>query len=89
MLRKIWKGVALGAAVAATIATASAPAHAALCGDLNNSGSRNVSDVVLLFRAVLENPDPTPLCGGAGALDCGDLNDGIDPRLADRLLAVP
>jgi hypothetical protein len=28
-----------------------------------------------LLRAVLENPDPTPLCGGAGVNDCGDIVD--------------
>src|SRR5690606_36595492 len=49
-------------------------ANAAVCGDLNGNGSRATADVVLLFRAVLENPDPSPLCGGAGALDCGDIN---------------
>lgn len=65
------------APLAATVALAASamPALGALCGDLNNSGGRNVADVVLLFRAVLENPDPSPLCGGAGALDCGDIND--------------
>ncbi|MEW6273429.1 MAG: hypothetical protein AB1689_29465 [Thermodesulfobacteriota bacterium] len=43
------------------------------CGDLNASNTISTADVVLLFRAVLENPDPSPLCGGAGALACGDI----------------
>ncbi len=75
MLKRLWKGLAAGVLAAASVAASGAIASAATCGDLNNSGSRNVADVVLLFRAVLENPDPAPLCGGAGALDCGDMND--------------
>ncbi|MFM7736024.1 MAG: dockerin type I repeat-containing protein, partial [Alphaproteobacteria bacterium] len=66
--------IAAGLLAATTLAGAAGPALGALCGDLNGNGSRNVADVVLLFRAVLENPDPTPLCGGLGALDCGDTN---------------
>jgi hypothetical protein len=77
MLRGILKRTAIALLAMASVGAASATAGAAICGDLNNNGSRNVADVVLLFRAVLENPDPSPLCGGAGALDCGDvLKDG-------------
>ena len=38
-------------------------ALASACGDLNNDGNVATADVVLLFRAVLEEPDPAPLCG--------------------------
>lgn len=58
----------------AALAASNTTARAAACGDLTDSAGVNVGDVVLLFRAVLENPDPTPLCGGAGAIDCGDVN---------------
>jgi hypothetical protein len=72
-MRKTLKGIMAGVATLLALALAGS-AHAALCGDLNGNGSRSTADVVLLFRAVLENPDPSPLCGGAGALDCGDIN---------------
>ena len=61
---------------------------AAVCGDLNNSGGanpRSIADVVLLFRAVLEEPDPSPLCGGAGVLNCGNvINNPSDGANADQ-----
>jgi hypothetical protein len=72
-MRKSFKGILAGVAMLMALAV-SARANAAVCGDLNGNGSRATADVVLLFRAVLENPDPSPLCGGAGALDCGDIN---------------
>lgn len=46
---------------------------AVMCGDLTGNDQIDTADVVLLFRAVLENPDPAPLCKGAGALACGDV----------------
>jgi hypothetical protein len=55
-------------------------AGAVLCGDLNASGTVTSADTVLLFRAVLENPDPAPLCGGAGALNCGDVAPVNNPN---------
>ena len=72
-MRKSFKGIVAGVAMLMALALAGR-ANAAVCGDLNGNGSRATADVVLLFRAVLENPDPSPLCGGAGALDCGDIN---------------
>ena len=72
-MRRTLKGFAGSVALLLALAFAGR-AHAAVCGDLNGNGSRSTADVVLLFRAVLENPDPSPLCGGSGAGDCGDIN---------------
>lgn len=75
-MKRFWKGAAVALVAIAAIAGTSATSRAAICGDLNNSGGvnpRSIADVVLLFRAVLEEPDPSPLCGGAGVLDCGNV----------------
>src|SRR5215470_6765412 len=61
-------------------------AFGAPCGDLNNDGHRSVADVVLLFRAVLENPDPPNLCGTGTALDCGDINGDRAISISDVVL---
>jgi hypothetical protein len=72
-MKRACAGLAVG--IGTCLAAGSAHAAAA-CGDLNNSGGApNVADVVLLFRAALENPDPSPLCGGSPASQCGDMND--------------
>lgn len=63
-MRRTLKGFAGSVALLLALAFAGR-AHAAVCGDLNGNGSRSTADVVLLFRAVLENPDPSPLCGGS------------------------
>ena len=73
-MKNILGKMAAGLLAATILAGSAGSAAAAICGDLNNNGGRNVADVVLLFRTVLENPDPSPLCGGAGATDCGDIN---------------
>lgn len=75
-MKSIGKSAAIALVALGVVAGASASARAAVCGDLNNSGGatpRTIADVVLLFRAVLEDPDPSPLCGGAGVLDCGNV----------------
>jgi hypothetical protein len=75
-MKRIGKSAVIALGALGMIAGASASARAATCGDLNNSGGvtpRTIADVVLLFRAVLEEPDPSPLCGGAGVLDCGNV----------------
>lgn len=81
-----WKGIAIGLAAALAIGSYAPTAHASTCGDLNNSGGRSVADVVLLFRAVLENPDPANLCGGAGASQCGDVNADGSISVADVVI---
>src|SRR5262245_57358356 len=81
-----WKGMAIGLAATFAVASVAPQALAATCGDLNNSGGRTVADVVLLFRAVLENPDPPNLCGGAGAADCGDINDDGSISVGDVVI---
>lgn len=73
--------VALGALAASNVS-----ARAAACGDLTDASGVNVGDVVLLFRAVLEEPDPSPLCGGLGALDCGDVNADGAITIADVVI---
>jgi len=84
-MRKTLKGMMGGVAMLLALAFAGS-AHAAVCGDLNGNGSRSTADVVLLFRAVLENPDPSPLCGGAGVNDCGDVNDSGSISTADVVI---
>lgn len=84
-MRRTLKGIMAGVATLLAIASAGG-AHAAICGDLNGNGSRSTADVVLLFRAVLENPDPAPLCGGAGAADCGDINADGSISTADVVI---
>lgn len=73
--------MALGALVASH-----GTARAAACGDLTDADGVGVGDVVLLFRAVLEEPDPTPLCGGMGALDCGDVNADGSISISDVVI---
>lgn len=85
-MMKIKRKMAATLIAAAAVAGSASHALAALCGDLNANGSRNVADVVLLFRAVLENPDPSPLCGGAGALDCGDTNADTNISVNDVVI---
>lgn len=53
-MRRTLKGFAGSVALLLALAFAGR-AHAAVCGDLNGNGSRSTADVVLLFRAVLEN----------------------------------
>jgi hypothetical protein len=84
-MRRTLKGIMTGLASLLAISLAGS-AHAAVCGDLNGNGSRSTADVVLLFRAVLENPDPTPLCGGAGVNDCGDINASASISTADVVI---
>jgi hypothetical protein len=84
-MRRTLKGFAGCAALVLALAFAGR-ANAAVCGDLNGNGSRSTADVVLLFRAVLENPDPAPLCGGAGASDCGDINADGGVSTADVVI---
>jgi hypothetical protein len=81
-----WKGLAIGLAAALAVGSTARTASAATCGDLNNSGGRSVADVVLLFRAVLENPDPPNLCGTGNALDCGDINADGNISVADVVI---
>ena len=84
-MRRTLKGFAGSVALLLALAFAGR-AHAAVCGDLNGNGSRSTADVVLLFRAVLENPDPSPLCGGSGAGDCGDINADGSISTADVVI---
>jgi hypothetical protein len=75
-MKSHWKSAVVALMGVGSLAATSATASAAVCGDLNNSGGanpRSIADVVLLFRAVLEEPDPSPLCGGAGVLNCGNI----------------
>ena len=63
------------AAAAAGIAFAGAPvAHAAICGDSDNSGAVAINDVVLHLRVVAGIDLPGSICGGAGYANCANLN---------------
>lgn len=49
------------------------PAAAVQCGDLNNSGTITNADKTLLDGVIAGTTNPASLCGGSGALSCGDL----------------
>ena len=88
-MRQMWKGMLMGLVTALAVGGLATGARAdATCGDLNNSGGRTIADVVLLFRAVVENPDPPGLCGNAttGALQCGDVNADGAIAIADVVI---
>lgn len=61
--------------LAITLLVASAPstASAVRCGDLNNNGTVSNGDRTLLDQVIAGTTNPAPLCGGQGALSCGDL----------------
>ena len=85
-MKFLWRSVAVTLLALGAVAASHGTARAAACGDLTDSAGVNVGDVVLLFRAVLEEPDPTPLCGGLGASDCGDVNADGGISIADVVI---
>ena len=48
-------------------------AVAAICGDVNGSGSVNTGDVTRLRRVIAGLDSAAAACGGLGALQCGDI----------------
>jgi hypothetical protein len=74
-MKTLWKSMLVGLAATLGVAGWAPQAYAtAACGDLNNNGSVNSGDVVLLLKTVTHAIDGSTLCGGSGALQCGDIN---------------
>jgi hypothetical protein len=87
-MRNRWKGILFGLATL-LIVGGSSPAHAAICGDLNNNGSVNTGDATLLLQAIAgTHSNPASLCGGMGALQCGDLNASGSLSVADGVILL-
>jgi len=83
-MSKNWKVHLLGVAAAALLANNPSTAEAAICGDLNNDGNRNIVDVLLMANCVAGLCNAATQCGGAGLADCGDtLGNGILPDAPD------
>lgn len=70
------KGMIAGTAAVMLAAWTPAAHSAAPCGDLNNNGGIDSGDCTLLLDVAVGPPDPAGLCGGSGALQCGDLAGG-------------
>jgi hypothetical protein len=90
-MRNRWTRMICGLAGLALVAGAS-PAAAAVCGDLNNSDGgtpRTVADATILLQVVSgTHPNPASLCGGLGALQCGDLNASGSLTVADVVILL-
>ena len=79
----------IGLAVALAVAAWSPEARAtAACGDLNNNGSVNSGDAVLLLQVASGTNPGTTLCGGSGALQCGDMNQDGGITIADVVILL-
>jgi hypothetical protein len=82
------KSMIAGVTAAIAVSSAVPMAHAALCGDSDNSGAVAVNDAVQ-HLLVVNGGNPATLCGGAGYTDCADLNgDGTGPNIADTQLLL-
>ena len=88
MMRKALKGFAVGLAVMIGVATSTGSAHAAACGDLNNSNSVTIGDALLLLQVVANPASGAALCGGAGATACGDMNQDGTISIADVVILL-
>jgi hypothetical protein len=70
-----WQTTLIGLAALMLLAAWPLEARAAApCGDLNQNGSVNSGDALLLLQVASGANPGTSLCGGAGALQCGDMN---------------
>src|SRR5258706_9957386 len=76
-----WKGISLGLAVLASVATANR-AFASACGDLNNNGIVDPGDSTILVQRIFNGASAAD-CGGAGTLQCGDINGSGTLSVAD------
>src|ERR1043166_7744728 len=74
-IMRTWRRTLIGLAAAVTVAAWSPDARAAACGDINNNGSVNSGDAVLLLQVASGTNSGTTLCGGSGVLQCGDMNN--------------
>jgi len=73
-MMRTWPRTFIGLAVTLAVAAWSPEARGAACGDLNNNGSVNSGDAVLLLQVASGTNSGTTLCGGMGAVQCGDMN---------------
>jgi hypothetical protein len=76
------------ALLSAALAFAPAITHAATCGDLTNNGARAINDVASLLTCVANASTCAATCGGAGALDCADLNQDGSVNIADAVILL-
>ena len=86
-MKNRWTNLFVGLAAATVMAALPASARAATCGDLNNDGSLNASDCLVLAQC-LDNGGtclavtPGPLCMTGNLSDCGDMFGDADVTLA-------
>jgi hypothetical protein len=76
-MSKLWKQGRIGFAAALFLAAIPASSYAA-CGDLNNDGSVNVIDAIIMSQCIALGGacpavSPGPLCGTGNLIDCGDV----------------
>ena len=80
-MKTFWKPMLMGLAAGLFLAGASTSARAASsCGDLNNDGTFNASDCLVLAQCLAgggpsncPTVSPGPLCGTGNLIDCGDV----------------
>ena len=77
-MRNTWKASITGLAMAAALVGLPAQSRAAGCGDLNNDGTTNIVDAILMsqclaFGGTCPSVNPGPLCGTGNLIDCGDV----------------
>ena len=77
-MRNSWKASITGLAMAAALVGLPAQSRAAGCGDLNNDGTTNIVDAILMsqclaFGGTCPSVSPGPLCGTGNLIDCGDV----------------
>jgi hypothetical protein len=83
-----WKNGMIGLAAALALAAWSPEARGAACGDLNNNGSVNSGDAVLLLQVASGTNNGATLCGGVGAVACGDMNQDGGISIADVVILL-
>jgi hypothetical protein len=71
-MTKSWNATLVALAALAAV-TAPAGAEAAVCGDLNGSGTVDVADALILSNVLAGNPAPGNVCGGMGLTQCADV----------------
>ncbi len=87
-MRMSWKGTLAAIGAAAVLAAPAAQAQISPpCGDLNNDGSTNVVDALLMSQCIVGGGNcptvsPGPLCGTGSLIDCGDVLGDSDVSIA-------